>query len=1054
MNDQLLERAAPRSKKNRTWLWVVLLIYILLVGAYFRFVGLNWDETYHLHPDERFLTMVETGLEPVDSLKDYFDTSTSSLNPNNRGYGFYVYGTLPIFIVRYVAEWTSRVGYDQVHLVGRFISASFDLMTVLLVFLIADRLFRNKVLALLAAAFSAASVLPIQLAHYFTVDSYTNFFVFLAFYFAVHFMTLSQQFSDSDQEEGASGVRAWMQVIRQNTQSLAPAALFGLALGMAMASKISAAPLAMLLPAAALIRYLQLPQSEKQTAAIVFVRDVVLAAFIAFITFRIFQPYAFTGPGFLGIGLNEQWLNNLRELAAQSGGDVDFPPALQWARRPLWFALYNMVTWGLGLPLGLLAWGAFIWMGIKIFRGAWQQHILIWGWTAFYFTWQSLNFTRSMRYQMAVYPTLAIIAAWGILALWNSAPRAKIKHRLLSKPVVRGVTVFIAALVVLGTFAWAFAFTRIYTRPVTRVDASRWIYENVPGAINLEYELDDGSLANQPLAFRLQSTVTSQQPLLVAFVAQSNGTLREMNFSHVLNATPNGSGEVFAVQATLLPQSDSQDVLARGLIVGQFPPASDPRGDQYRLIFDQPYSLEAGQRYWLRVAPVESYVQINLSGPLNIAIDRDGDVVYQSLPEPANAIRQGMNYMVNFQPRQDGTLTGLDFPLVVDWEADPSVKILSATITSGDLTDVLTEGKVSADFIAGDDPRGSQYAIDLDPPLAVKAGENYLLKLEILSGGGSVALYSKRQVIESTWDDPLPLPMAGYNPFDYVMGLYRSDLNFEMYWDDNKEKLARFETVLDQADYIFMSSNRQWGTTVRVPERYPLTSAYYRNLLGCPPDKDIVWCYRVAEPGMFEGALGFELVQVFTSYPNLGELEFNTQFAEEAFTVYDHPKVLIFQKTDDYSPQNVREILRAVDLSQVIHLTPRKASTFPGNLMLPLQRLTVQRAGGTWSDLFDWDALQNRYPLLGLLLWYLVVSLMGWLFYPIMRLAMPGLADRGFPAVRMGVMLVMAYLSWLAGSAGIPVTRISITVIAVIIAALGLVLLRLQRVQLAAEWRE
>ncbi len=101
-----------------------------------------------------------------------------------------------------------------------------------------------------------------------------------------------------------------------------------------------------------------------------------------------------------------------------------------------------------------------------------------------------------------------------------------------------------------------------------------------------------------------------------------------------------------------------------------------------------------------------------------------------------------------------------------------------------------------------------------------------------------------------------------------------------------------------------------------------LTSAYYRNLLGCPEDRDIVWCYRVAEPGMFQGNLGFELIKVFESYPSLGEIRFNTQFAEEAFTVYDHPKVFIFQKRADYDPLKVQALLGQVDLSRVVHLPP------------------------------------------------------------------------------------------------------------------------------------
>jgi len=109
------DKPGPTTHRLRVGL---LLALILVVGVYFRFVGLNWDANQHLHPDERFLTMVESAISPVKTLGDYFNTAVSSLNPNNRGYGFYVYGTLPLFIVRYVAEWVDMSGYDQVYLSG------------------------------------------------------------------------------------------------------------------------------------------------------------------------------------------------------------------------------------------------------------------------------------------------------------------------------------------------------------------------------------------------------------------------------------------------------------------------------------------------------------------------------------------------------------------------------------------------------------------------------------------------------------------------------------------------------------------------------------------------------------------------------------------------------------------------------------------------------------------------------------------------------------------------------------------------------------------------
>ena len=117
---------------------------------------------------------------------------------------------------------------------------------------------------------------------------------------------------------------------------------------------------------------------------------------------------------------------------------------------------------------------------------------------------------------------------------------------------------------------------------------------------------------------------------------------------------------------------------------------------------------------------------------------------------------------------------------------------------------------------------------------------------------------------EGDWDDGLPLRVDGYDAFS---GIYTPGLNFNMYTDDNPDKLEHFINVYDQTEYILISSNRQWGSLPRLPERFPMTTLHYRHLLGCPDDKTIQWCYSVAQPGMFHGDLGFELVAVFQSDP-------------------------------------------------------------------------------------------------------------------------------------------------------------------------------------------
>ena len=103
----------PVAARVTAWLrkpsaayWILLLI--LLVAAYLRLSHLNWDDGTHIHPDERFLTMVSSALELPSSLGEFFDSTRSPMSPYNKDYGFFVYGTLPLFIVRVVAEFAQK----------------------------------------------------------------------------------------------------------------------------------------------------------------------------------------------------------------------------------------------------------------------------------------------------------------------------------------------------------------------------------------------------------------------------------------------------------------------------------------------------------------------------------------------------------------------------------------------------------------------------------------------------------------------------------------------------------------------------------------------------------------------------------------------------------------------------------------------------------------------------------------------------------------------------------------------------------------------------------
>ncbi len=1038
-----------RPAKRGFQAWDILLLVILAAAAWLRFVGLDWDQDQHLHPDERFLTMVETSITPVDGASEYFNTSESSLNPNNRGYTFYVYGTLPLFIVRYIGEWLGKTGYGEIYLVARAVSAVSDLLTIVLIYLTAEYLYRKKAVSLLAAAFSAFSVLQIQLSHYGTVDVFANLCSAAAFYVAVRILkstraadyaNLVDLENDPPDKVISALVRRWGTVM--------PYVLFGVAFGMALASKISSAPLAVLLPGAVLINYVRFTPRERRNSLLFLARNIIVAAVVTILVFRIFQPYAFKGPGFLGMIPNQGWINSLSELSAQSSGDVDFPPALQWARRSITFGYENLGKWGVGLPLGLLASAGFLWMGFRMLKVQWADHLLLWGWTALYFGWQSLNFTSSMRYFLPIYPMLAIIAAWFVADLWSIRPRVQGRIPVFA----RVAAVVLGSVVLISTMAYAYAFAGIYTRPVTRIAASEWIYQNIPGPINLH--IDTGAEPfNQPVTYGLTRDVAYDEPLVLKFTAQQDGSIVNILFSHLY--LKNSETGWLNLNVWISSERDG-GALSSATTASDFQVIDgDPRGGAYTLDFYPNAWLTAGDTYYLHIQAQEPGSVLQIAGPVTLSYLQEVEIAKQALLEPVEMLNTDHSTMVYINPAVEGTISEIYFPHIVDWTGADSRKQIEVSLTQTvDGNPQVVTGTLESTFRPGVDARGDEYLLKLDEPVTVQPGRYLTIQMRVVEGVGQLALYGSKQVLESSWDDSLPYNLYENNVFDYNNGLYRTELNFEMYWDDNAEKLERFKLNLDQADTIFISSNRQWGTTVRVPERYPLTTAYYRALIGCPADKEITWCYSMAEPGMFTGQLGFELVKVFQSDPQIGPLRFNTQFAEEAFTVYDHPKVLIFRKTADYSPEKVADILDAVDLSQVIHLTPKQASEYKGNLVLSEEDWAKQQQSGTWRDLFDRADLLNRSPWIGLIVWYLLIAIIGWCVYPLTRLVFGGLFDRGYPLSRLFGLMLLAFVVWLVGSSGVTISKLTITLCFAVILLLNLYLFLRQRKQITAEIKD
>ena len=233
------------------------------------------------------------------------------------------------------------------------------------------------------------------------------------------------------------------------------------------------------------------------------------------------------------------------------------------------------------------------------------------------------------------------------------------------------------------------------------------------------------------------------------------------------------------------------------------------------------------------------------------------------------------------------------------------------------------------------------------------------------------------KVLSQEWDEGFPLPLPGGDP-----GSYRV-VAFPFYEPDGPAKTARLASELAASDAVVFQTKRIYGAVTRAPERYPLTVNFFRLL--------------------FAGDLGYTLVRDVASRPGVPGLELPDELADESFSVYDHPKALIFKNTGHMSAAAIE--------GAIAHRLPSR----------PLSRsdLLLARAGEPAPGGRD-PAGVVRSSLAATLLCALLLELLGLAAYAVLKELLPARAGLYALAKVIGVVL-FAYVPWLAVSAaGLP----------------------------------
>ncbi|HUS14210.1 MAG TPA: DUF2298 domain-containing protein [Chloroflexia bacterium] len=522
------------SLLRKSWtLWALLLI--LGVALYTRLIDINFDQNTHQHPDERAVTQAvidHVNLPEGVTFAQLLDPDHSPLNPRILG-ARYPYGALPLYIVKAVAATGAKLfnkpewlAYDGITLVGRATSGIFDVLTVLLIFLIGRRLYGRRA-GLLAAAFSALAVTQIQIAHFFISDPYMVTFLTATLYFSVILMQTR---------------RAWA------------AAMAGLFLGFALACKVSVVFIGVAILAAVLLRVvyrartrqlgppadlddpygLEPAKASERTApfGVAMRRAVALLALAAAMTFAGFfigDPYGVRDSGFqVSLGAPDQgnpfyqlgplqvtttpgkYSYFLGEETATQRGTGDPPYTRQYIGTvPVLYHFQNLIQWGMGPASGLagLA-GLFAAIYLAVRRRRPAEILLLAGAAPYFLTIAALE-AKWMRYMLPLVPYMCLFGAAFLLRGWNwsqaAAPRlaawgqARARQTVQTGPPLalrarRWAFPVLTPLALLGSAAWATAFMNIYAHDHSRVIASHWINAHLPPVAAIGHEAWDDAL--------------------------------------------------------------------------------------------------------------------------------------------------------------------------------------------------------------------------------------------------------------------------------------------------------------------------------------------------------------------------------------------------------------------------------------------------------------------------------------------------------------------------------------------------------------------------------
>ena len=224
------------------------------------------------------------------------------------------------------------------------------------------------------------------------------------------------------------------------------------------------------------------------------------------------------------------------------------------------------------------------------------------------------------------------------------------------------------------------------------------------------------------------------------------------------------------------------------------------------------------------------------------------------------------------------------------------------------------------------------------------------------------------RVLAQDWDEgfPFSLPDRPAERFRVV--------NLSFYEPDGPSKTRQLAAQLSSGDVLVLQTKRLYGAVTQASAKFPDTDRLFRLL--------------------FSGDLGYTLVRTFSSPPQLLGVKLPSELADESFSVYDHPKAVIFRNAGRLGAQELERRLR--------NGVPSRT----------LSRSQILRAGPADPHADSKERISGtRSSLLALALWAALLQGLGWAAWRFLGSRLPALPGTYALAKLSGVALFGA-LSW------------------------------------------